>query len=112
VLHYFTGDLITAQRYIELGFLISVHTSVTHPKQTALREVVAMLPPESLVLETDSPYGAPQARRGQRNEPAFLLEAARQVAELHNVSLETVAATTSANARRLFRVEAAIGAPR
>jgi TatD DNase family protein len=104
VLHYFTGSLDEARRYLDLGFLISVHTSVTHPKSGALREVVAQLPLESLVIETDSPYGAPQAVRGKRNEPAYAVEGARQIAELHGVVLENVAVVTSANARRLFRL--------
>jgi hypothetical protein len=58
------------------------------------------------VIETDSPYGAPQSHRGQRNEPAWVTEAAAQIASLHNVTLETVADVTTANARRLFRVGA------
>ncbi len=102
VLHYFTGSLEEAQRYIELGFVISVHTSITHPKQSPLREVVARLPLESIVIETDSPYGSPQAYRGKRNQPAYVVEAAKQVAELHATSLEYIAEVTSANARRLF----------
>jgi TatD DNase family protein len=104
VMHYFTGSLEDARRYIELGFMISVHTSVTHPRANALRDVVAQLPLDALVIETDSPYGAPQTVRGKRNEPAYVVEAAKQIAELHGVALEDVAAATSANARRLFRL--------
>jgi TatD DNase family protein len=102
VLHYFSGTLEEAQRYIELGFVVSVHTSVTHPKQHPLRDAVSKLPLESLVIETDSPYGAPQSQRGKRNEPAFVVEAAKQIAVLHNVSLDYIGDVTSANARRLF----------
>ena len=104
VLHYFTGDLAEAQRYVDLGFLISIHTSVTHPRASALRAVAAALPLDSLVIETDSPYGAPQVQRGRRNEPALVVEAARQIAEARQVSLDEVAAATTANARRLFRL--------
>ncbi|MPZ50003.1 MAG: YchF/TatD family DNA exonuclease [Dehalococcoidia bacterium] len=106
VLHYYSSDLETALRYVDLGFLISIHTSVTHPKATALREVVAALPLTSLVVETDSPYGAPQAHRGKRNEPAYVIEAVRQIAELKDLSMEEVATTASANALRLFRLAA------
>ena len=106
VLHYYSSDLETARRYIGLGFLISIHTSVTHPRANALREVAAALPLESLVIETDSPYGAPQAYRGKRNQPAFVIEAAKKIAEVRGQSLEVVAAATTANARRLFRVGA------
>ena len=104
VMHYFSGTLEQARFYIDLGFAISIHTSVTHKKQAELRETVAQLPLEALVIETDSPYGAPQAYRGKRNEPAYVVEAARQIAELHGVSLEAVAAATSANASRLFNL--------
>jgi TatD DNase family protein len=104
VMHYFTGTLEEARRYVDLGFLISVHTSVTHPKASSLRDVVAQLPLETLVIETDSPYGAPQSVRGKRNEPAYVVEAAKQIAELHGVVLEDVAKLTTANARRLFRL--------
>jgi len=106
VLHYFSSTFEDAWRYHELGFMISIHTSVTHPKADALRYVAAGMPLGSLVIETDSPYGAPQAHRGKRNEPSFVIEAASQIAALQGVSLETVAGVTTANARRLFRVGA------
>jgi TatD DNase family protein len=104
VMHYFTATLEEARRYAGLGFLISVHTSVTHPKASALREVIARLPLEALVIETDSPYGAPQIARGKRNEPAHVVEAAKQIADLHGDVLQNVANVTSENARRLFRL--------
>jgi TatD DNase family protein len=104
VLHYFTGDVAEARRYIDLGFYVSVHTSITHPKATGLREVAAALPLSSLVIETDSPYGAPQIRRGRRNEPALVAEAARQIAQEKQISFDDVASATTANARRLFRL--------
>jgi TatD DNase family protein len=104
VLHYYTHDVATALHYVALGFVVSIHTSVTHPKATQLREVAAALPLEALVIETDSPYGAPQVRRGKRNEPSLVVEAARQIASVRGVSLEDVATATSANARRLFRL--------
>jgi TatD DNase family protein len=111
VLHYFSGSLEDAERYVGLGFLISVHTSVTHPQAIALRDVVSRLSLESLVIETDSPYGAPQAFRGKRNEPAFVVEAARQIAEVKGLSLQEVADATTANARRLFRLPVTTGMP-
>jgi TatD DNase family protein len=102
VLHYFSSTLEEARRYYELGFLISIHTSVTHPRSGALREVAAALPLNALVIETDSPYGAPQSQRGRRNEPAYVVEALKQLAEVRNSSVEEIAAATAANARRLF----------
>jgi len=110
VLHYYSSDVETATRYVDLGFLISIHTSVTHKKSALLRDVVAALPREALVIETDSPYGAPQAYRGKRNEPAYVLEAAQAIAQVRGESLETVAAATTANARRLFRLDAPVDA--
>jgi TatD DNase family protein len=106
VLHYFSDDIGAAQRYVDLGFLISIHTSATHPKADRLRAVAAAVPLEALLIETDSPYGAPQSHRGKRNEPAFVVEAAGAIAEAKNIGLEEVAAATTVNARRLFRIEA------
>jgi TatD DNase family protein len=111
VLHYYSSDIETAERYVKLDFLVSIHTSVTHPKASALREVAAALPLEALVIETDSPYGAPQPVRGKRNEPMFVIEAARQVAEAKGISIEEVAAATTANARRLFGLSGSGVAP-
>ena len=109
VMHYFSGTLEQARCYIDLGFVISFHTSVTHKKQALMREVVSQLPLQSLVIETDSPYGAPQAYRGKRNEPAYVVEAAQQIAAEQDVSLEAVAAATSVNAARLFRLPVVVG---
>ena len=102
VLHYFTGTLEEAERYIDLGFVLSAHTSVTHPRQEELRDVFSRLPLESLVIETDAPYGAPQTHRGKRNEPAFVVESAQQLAVLHGRTLDNIGEVTSATARRLF----------
>ena len=110
VMHYFSGTLEQARLYIDLGFVISIHTSVTHKKQSLMREVVSQVPLEALVIETDSPYGAPQAFRGKRNEPAYVIEAAKQIAEVQGVSLAAVAAETSATASRLFSLSVAAGA--
>ncbi len=107
VMHYFSGDIDDARRYTGLGFLISIHTSVTHPKSETLRGVAREAPLETLVLETDSPYGAPQSHRGKRNEPALVVEAAAKVAEVRGTTIDAVAGATTANACRLF---AAIGA--
>lgn len=101
-LHYFSGSVEQARYYAGLGFMISLHTSVTHPRSAQMREVASMAPLESLVIETDSPYGAPQAFRGKRNEPAFAAEACKQIALERGISETLVAETTTANARRLF----------
>jgi len=102
VLHYFSGDVELGERYMELGFLISVHSSVTYPKSERLQQVARRLPLDRLVVETDSPYGAPQSMRGKRNEPAYVAEAVRAIAELRGEPIELVATATTENAVRLF----------
>ena len=102
LMHYFSGDVELAWRYVELGFLISIHCSVTYPKAGRLQEVARRLPLETLVVETDSPYGPPQSRRGQRNEPACVAEAVAKITELRQEPIERVAEATTENALRLF----------
>ena len=112
VMHYFSGDAALGRRYVELGFLISVHTSVTHPKSDRLREVARELPLDVLVVETDSPYGAPQSHRGKRNEPALVADAVAAIAAARGDPPEAVAEATTANALRLLapeRAQAAAG---
>ncbi len=109
VMHYFSSDAPTAQRYIDLGFVISVHTSVTHPKATQLAEVARVTPLEYLLIETDSPHGAPQRYRGKRNEPAYVGESAAKIAELKGMPAEDVADTTTRTAMRLFGLPDAAG---
>jgi TatD DNase family protein len=102
IMHYFSGDAALALRYVELGFLISVHCSVTYPKAERLHEVVRRVRLESLVVETDSPYGSPQSRRGQRNEPAYVAEAIAKISQLRGEPTDQVAEATTENALRLF----------
>jgi TatD DNase family protein len=102
VMHYFSGDADLAALYIDLGFLISIHTSVTHPKAAVLQQVARAMPLAALVIETDSPYGAPQRYRGKRNEPAYVVEAAAKIAALRGLSVEAVAGATTENALRLL----------
>jgi TatD DNase family protein len=111
VLHYFSGDAELGRHYVELGFLISVHTSVTYPNSPRLQEVARTLPLECLLVETDSPYGAPQSIRGQRNEPARVIEAAAKIAALRGEPVERVAEATLSNACRLFGIDPALAKP-
>lgn len=105
VLHCFSGDVEFAQEAVGLGLYIGIDGPVTYPRATMLAEVVRQVPLERLLLETDSPYLAPQARRGRRNEPAFLPLVAERVAELRGLSAAEVGRVTSANACALFGVE-------
>ena len=105
IMHYFSADAAAARAYVDLGFLISIHTSVTHAKATQLADVARAISLDHLVIETDSPYGAPQRHRGKRNEPAYALEAAAKIAELKSVPVEEVADATTRNGLRLLGIE-------
>ena len=102
IFHCFSGTLEEARRGTEMGFLISFAGNVTYPKAQNLRDVAAALPLESILIETDSPFLAPQPFRGRRNEPAFVAEVARTLAPVRNLAPQQVAAATAANFRRFF----------
>jgi octaprenyl-diphosphate synthase len=102
IFHCFSGSPAEARRGIDMGFLISFAGNITYPKSTALRDVARELPGERLLIETDSPYLAPQTRRGQRNEPALVLEVAKTLASVRDLSTEEIARLTTANFRRFF----------
>ena len=104
VLHCFSGHDTLALAYAEMGFLISFAGPVTYPKNDELRAAAAALRDDAIVLETDCPYLSPQPHRGRRNEPAYLADTAQLIADLRGVPRDEFAATTSANAERLFRL--------
>jgi len=102
VLHSYGGSLEMALEAISLGFWIGVTGPVTFKKADDLREVIAGLPVENILIETDAPFLTPQPYRGKRNEPAHVRYVAGKIAELHNLSVEGLAEITKANAKRLF----------
>lgn len=104
VLHCFTGTMQEAEKVIERGWMLSLSGIVTFKKSTELQQVVREVPLEQLLIETDTPYLAPQKHRGKLNEPAFLVETATFIAELKQISLEELAKVTSGNARRFFQI--------
>jgi TatD DNase family protein len=104
VIHCFTGDAAAARAYLELGLYVSVAGILTFKTAEAIRRAVRIVPRDRLLVETDCPFLAPMPYRGKRNEPAYVVETARKVAELWGTSLEEVAAQTTANARRLLRL--------
>jgi TatD DNase family protein len=106
VMHCFSGSLELARECIKLGMVISFAGPVTFKNAHHLQDVAKNLPLESLLIETDSPYLAPTPYRGKRNEPAFVAEVAKKLAELHGISVEELARHTTANTRRLFRIPA------
>ena len=102
VIHCFTGGPERAQAYLDLGLHISVAGVLTFKNAEDLREAVRIIPLERLLIETDCPYLAPIPFRGKRNEPAHVKLVAEKVAEVKGLSVEEVAAATTANARRFF----------
>ena len=103
-IHCYTGDAATALKFVELGGYIGLNGIITFDKTTRSREVVEAVPLENIILETDAPYLTPKSHRGQRNEPSYLSEVAEQIAEWKNVSIDDVAAQTTANAKKLFNI--------
>jgi TatD DNase family protein len=104
VVHCFSGTLADATRVLELGFHISIPGTVTYKKNEALRSIVSVLPEDRILLETDCPFLAPEPFRGKDNEPALIVHTARRVAEVREASVQEIAATTTANAGRLFKL--------
>jgi TatD DNase family protein len=104
ILHCFTSTLEDARRGIEMGFLVSFAGNSTYPKTQNLRDVAKALPLENILIETDSPYLAPQPYRGKRNEPAYVAEVARTLASVRDLAAEEFAARTAGNFRRFFHL--------
>lgn len=104
VLHCFGGGLAMAQQAVELGFYISFAGNLTFKKAEDLRDIARQLPLDRLLVETDCPYLTPVPFRGKRNEPARVVETARQLAELHGKDWEEMGRITSENFARLFGV--------
>jgi TatD DNase family protein len=102
VLHCFTGGRDLAERAIALGLYVSFTGIVTFKKSDELRAIAQSLPGDRILLETDAPYLAPGRHRGKRNEPAYVVETAKVLAETRGVSPEEIARQTSENFFRLF----------
>jgi TatD DNase family protein len=105
VFHCFTGTLEEARRGLDLGFMISFAGNVTYPKMQNLRDVARELPLDRILTETDSPFLPPQGRRGKRNEPAFVVEVAKALASVRDLSPDELAAMTAQNFRRFFGLD-------
>jgi TatD DNase family protein len=109
ILHCFTGTLEEAKRGLDMGFVVSFAGNSTYPKAQGLRDVLRDLPIESVLIETDAPFLAPQGHRGKRNEPALVAEVARVLANVRNLPAEEFAAATAANFRRFFKLGVGAG---
>ena len=104
VLHCFSGSLEMAREVWKLGWLIGIDGPLTFKNSAKLPEIVKAAPREMILLETDAPYLAPMPNRGKRNEPAYLVDVAKKLAELRGEELEDVAAYTTENAERLYEI--------
>jgi TatD DNase family protein len=103
VIHCFTGGLELARRALDMGFFISFSGVVAFPRSEVIRQVARQAPDDRILVETDAPYLAPPPHRGKRNEPAFVVEVARKVAELRGTTVEALGSLVCRNYSRLFR---------
>jgi len=104
VIHCYSGDYELARRFLDLGFYLSIPGTITFPKADMLRDVVARVPLDVLLVETDAPFLAPVPRRGRRNEPALVEYTTTALAGIKGISPEDAGRITSANARTLFNL--------
>lgn len=102
--HCFNGSLEDAMELVGMNYMISFTGNITFKKSDELRRILQHIPPENLLLETDSPFMTPVPHRGKRNEPAYVKYVAEKIAELHKLRLEDVAKITSFNAFRIFGI--------
>jgi TatD DNase family protein len=103
VLHSFSGNHEVAEIAVELGLFLGISGRVTYKNASELRFVVANIPLEKQLIETDSPFLTPHPYRGKRNEPAYVAYVAEKLAEIHDMPIDIIAEMTSNNAQRLFK---------
>ena len=102
VAHSFTGTIDEARKYLDLGFYISFNGIITFARQ--YDELVKFVPLDRVLLETDAPFLAPEPHRGQRNEPSYIVEVAKKLAELKNEPLDDIISQTTKNTQKLFKI--------
>ncbi|HEL0757221.1 TatD related DNase [Streptococcus equi subsp. equi] len=105
IMHSYSGSLEMAQRFVDLGMLISFSGVVTFKKAVDVQEAARQLPLDKLLVETDAPYLAPVPKRGRENHTAYTRYVVEKIAELRGLSVEEIAAATTANAKRVFRID-------
>lgn len=104
IMHCYGGSVETARDCINMNFMISLGGPVTFKSARQPKEVATEIPLEHLLIETDAPYLTPHPYRGKRNEPAYVALVAEEIARLKNISVEEVAAATTANALKFFKI--------
>jgi TatD DNase family protein len=101
IMHCFTGDEAQAREALDLGFYLSFGGVLTFPKAETVRQAARIAPEDRILVETDCPYLAPVPRRGKRNEPAFIVDTARRLAEVRGCAPEAIAEQTTRNFQHL-----------
>ena len=104
IMHCFGGSVETAKECIAMNFMISLGGPVTFKNAKAPKEVATEIPLSHLLIETDAPYLTPHPHRGKRNEPVYVTLVAEEIARLKGITVEEVAAATTANAKSLFKI--------
>jgi TatD DNase family protein len=105
VLHCYSGNFTQAYECWQKGFYISFAGVLTYPKNEQLRDIALAVPDSQILIETDCPYLTPQIHRGKRNEPSYVVETAKTLAELKGITLEEAGKITTENAVRCFGLE-------
>ena len=104
IFHCFNGTLEQAKQIMDLGFYMGIGGVITY-KNAGVDKVVAEIPMDYLVLETDAPYLSPVPYRGKRNEPAYIVNIVDKIAEVHNLTVAEIAAITTKNAKMVFDID-------
>jgi len=104
IIHCFGGDMKMMESCVDMGFYISFAGNITYPKAENLREIIKKVPLDRLLLETDSPFLAPQKKRGKPNKPSYIFYTRDFVANLLEISPEKLEKITDENAKRVFKV--------
>lgn len=104
VMHCYSGSLEMARELWKMGWLTGFDGPLTFKNSAKLPEIVKAAPQEMILIETDAPYLAPVPYRGKRNEPSFVVEVAKKIAEIRGETLEIVAQYTTKNAENLYRI--------
>ena len=105
VIHCFSGSYEQAKVVVDMGFLIGIDGPCTYPKSNKLKRVIENVPLEKILVETDCPYLAPQLYRGTRNEPSYVVEVAKKIAEIKNMPFEQVCDITTKNTINLYNLK-------
>jgi len=105
VVHSFSAGVRYAQEFLKRGFYLGFNGMITYPNNEQLVEAVRITPLNKILIETDAPFLAPQIHRGKRNEPLYVLEVAKEIAKIKNLSVEEVCQISTDNARQLFKLQ-------